>query len=55
MDTDVVQISIEYIAHASKMFRNFIDISGDVGNMAKNLSNVVKKLIIKNKKTTITQ
>lgn len=55
MDTDVVQISIEYIAHAGRMFRNFIDISGDVGNMAKNLSNVVKKLIIQNKKTTITQ
>lgn len=55
MDTDVVQISIEYIAHARRMFRNYIDISGDVANMAKNLSNVVKKLIIKNKKTTITQ
>jgi len=55
MNTDVVQISIEYIAHARRMFRNYIDISGDVANMAKNLSNVVKKLIIKNKKTTITQ
>ena len=55
MDIDVVQISIEYIAHAGKMFKNFIDISGDVANMSKNLSNVIKKLIIKNKKTTITQ
>lgn len=55
MDTDVVQISIEYIAHARRMFRNYIDISGDVANMSKNLSNVVKKLIIKNKKTTVTQ
>ena len=55
MDTDVVQISIDYIEHAGRMFKNFIDISGDVGNMAKNLSNTIKKLIIKNKKTTITQ
>lgn len=55
MDIDVVQISIDYIEHAKDMFKNFIDISGDVGNMSKNLSNVIKKLIIKNKKTTITQ
>ena len=47
--------SIDYIEHAGRMFKNFIDISGDVGNMAKNLSNTIKKLIIKNKKTTITQ
>lgn len=55
MDIDVVQISIEYIEHAKNMFTNFIDLSGDAGNLAKNLSNTVKKLIIQNKKTTITQ
>jgi hypothetical protein len=55
MDIDVVQISIEYISHAKDMFKNFIDLSGDAGNLAKNLSNTIKKLIIQNKKTTITQ
>ena len=55
MDADVIQISIEYIEQAARMFDTFIDISGDVANMSKNLSNTIKKLIIKNKKSVITQ
>ena len=55
LDIDVVQISIDYIEHAKEMFDTYIDISGDVGNMSKNLSNTIKKLIIKNKKSVITQ
>ena len=55
MDADVIQISIEYIPHAGRMFDTFIDISGDVANMSKNLSQTIKKLIIKNKKSVITQ
>ena len=55
LDTDVIQISINPIEHAKDMFDHFIDISGDVANLAKNLSNIVKKLIIANKQTVITQ
>lgn len=55
MGIDVVQISIERVDGVEEMFDNYIEIYHDAANMAKNLAGVVKKLIQKNKHTTIIQ
>lgn len=52
---DVVQISIERVAHVAEMFDNYVEIYHDAADMAKNLAGVVRKLVQKNKHTTIIQ
>lgn len=54
LDIDIIQISIDYVPAAKEMFKNYIDISGDCCNLAKKLSCIIKKLIVKNKSTVIT-
>ena len=55
MDFDVVQISITEMSEIGKMFDHHIDLSGNVANLAKNLSEVIKKLVVKDKTTVVVQ
>jgi nitric oxide reductase activation protein len=53
MDFDVVQVSIQEIDRAKEMFDNVICLYDDLSNLPKELSLLVKKLIISDKKTSI--
>ncbi len=54
MDFDVIQVSIQRIDRAKEMFKNVICLYNDLANLPKELSLLVKKLIIADKKTVIT-
>lgn len=53
MDFDVIQVSIQQIDRARDMFKNVICLYNDLANLPKELSLLVKKLIIADKKTVI--
>jgi nitric oxide reductase activation protein len=54
LDFDVIQVSIQRIDRAKEMFKNVICLYNDLANLPKELSLLVKKLIIADKKTVIT-
>lgn len=54
MDFDVIQVSIQRIDRAKEMFKNVICLYNDLANLPKELSLLVKKLVIADKKTVIT-
>jgi len=53
MDFEVIQVSIQEIDRAKEMFKNVVCLYNDLSNLPKELSLLVKKLIITDKKTVI--
>ena len=49
---DVIQISIDTVRGVDKMFNKYISIH-DISNLQRNLSQIVKKVVLDDKKTTI--
>ena len=52
MGFEIIQVSIDYVHKVSDMFDNHIDISSSLSDMPKLLGNIVKKCIVKSKKTS---
>lgn len=50
---DIVQISIDTVSKVGEMFDKYIDIKEYISELPKKLSNIVNKIIVKNKETTI--
>ena len=51
MGFEVIQISIDYVYRVQDMFTNYIDIKSSLSDMPKLLGNIIKKCIVKSKKT----
>ena len=54
MDFEVIQVSIQQIDSAKEMFKNVVCLYNDLANLPKELSLLVRKLIVADKKTVIT-
>ena len=52
MGFEIIQVSIDRVPRVSDMFDNHIDISSSLSDMPKLLGNIVKKCIVKSKKTS---
>lgn len=53
MGFTVIQVSIDSVHNAREMFDNVISLEYDLANFPKRLSQVIKKAIVKNKRTTV--
>ena len=53
MGFTVIQVCIDTVPRAKYMFSNVIDLKNDIANLPKQLSCLIKKLIVKDKKTEI--
>lgn len=51
---DIIQVSICKVPHVEEMFDKYIEIK-DISELPKNLSGIVKRTVLKNKKTKITR
>lgn len=53
MGFNVIQVSIDSVHGVKNMFTNIVDLQGNVANLPKNLSQVIKKVIVADKTTTV--